>query len=79
MGDLIFCNMCGAVYFRKCFNLVHRHSNGLNLKYDDDVFEYLKDNPNDLIWEWADIEQTRLDFMKYCPVCKEGRYFKEVS
>lgn len=81
-NNLISCDECGMVLDKKPLFQKYRYEAKKFENYQDlDMTEndYLIKNKKILLSFWADIEQTETSYLKYCPICNDVRYFKEVK
>jgi hypothetical protein len=77
MCDLISCDNCGVVLVNK-FNIDSK-ADRIFQDGQESIFKFLQEKKYTIYSYWADLEQTKRSFIKWCPICKEVKYFCEVD
>ena len=77
MYNLIFCDNCQAVFVNN-FNQNSETDKAFS-EGKDTIFKYLEERKFTIHSYFADIEQTTKSFIKWCPICKQVKYFSEVK
>lgn len=82
MTELIYCQSCGTIQ-KNIFSAQFRYGNYTEFNtFNSDakkLMEYLEKKRQVIIWNWSDLEQTEEEYMKFCPICNKGTYYKKVE
>ena len=73
--NLINCNTCNIV-FKNNFETDSKNKYQIE---DIKRNKYLKEKRNLILWYWLDIEQTEMEYLKFCPICNKVTTFKEIK
>ena len=78
MTTLIYCTQCNSVLCTKKMVYKYRYMTKEFMGIDSMPIlkKFLAENKNHIIWDWTDIEQTKEQYLKYCPLCNEVHYFE---